>query len=111
MFVFWFPVPQLQVTDKMVCDIAAGFWEEFEGADAGADLPSASVLSRMHKRRKTGHENRTPQLLREAGLTCPIPINYVDIGNGVSHPIFRVQDYLRVLILHNKLPLFLGHQG
>ena len=95
----------------MVCDIAAGLWEELEGAAAGSELPSQLVLSRMHKRRKTGHENRTTQVLQEAGLTCPIPIDYVDTGNGVLHPIFRVQAYFRVLSLHNKLPLLLGHQA
>ena len=63
----------------------------------------------MHRKRETRHENCTSQLLKEAGLSAPIPVNYVDVGTGVPHEVFRVESYLRLFSLHNKIPLFTGH--
>ena len=100
-----------KVSDRLVCDIAAGFWEEFASANAELRLPSSSVLRKMYKKRKTKHENKTSDILKESGLSCPLPIDYVDLGSGKKHEIFRVEALLRALSLHDKLPLLIGHVG
>ena len=74
-----------------------------------AELPSGVVLSQMHRKRQTKHENETSKLLKEQGLSCPIPVHYVDLPKNARHPVFRVESYLRLLSLHNNLPMMLGH--
>ena len=93
----------------MVCDVAAGFWEEFSAANPEVEIPSGTVLRKMYRKRKTLHENQTSRILKQSGLSCPIPLDYVEIGAGNKHEIFRIESFLRLLALHNKLPLLLGH--
>ncbi|CAE7352853.1 unnamed protein product [Symbiodinium sp. CCMP2592] len=42
------------------------------------------------------------------GLSCPMPMDEIEVG-GDRYPCFRVESYLRVFSLHNKLSLLLGH--
>ena len=72
-------------------------------------MPSSGLLRKMHRKRQTKHENSTQSLLKEFGLSCPIPIDYVDIGEQGHHEIFRVESYLRIFSLHDKMGLLLGH--
>ena len=97
-----------EVSDRLVCDIAAGFWEEM-GASGSSAMPSSSIVQKLHRKRATKHENRTQEIFKESGLSCPIPLAYVDIGGGRQHEVFRVESYLRLFSLHEKLPFLLGH--
>ena len=72
-------------------------------------MPSSSVLKRMHRKRLTKHENETSKLLQKEGLSCPIPIQYADIGTGSQHEFFSFESFIRILSLHQRLPLLLGH--
>ena len=63
----------------------------------------------MSRKFETKHENATTQLLQDEGLSCPIPMDYVKLKDGSLHPVFRVESYLRIMSLHDKLPLLLGH--
>ena len=94
----------------MVCDIAAGFWEEFATVNPHADIPSGTVLRKMNRKRQTKHENETSKILKESGLSCPLPIDWVDIGHGTMHEVFRVESFIRIMSLHNNLPLLCGHE-
>ena len=93
----------------MVCDIASGFWDEIAALNPEAELPSGSVIRQMSQKRKTKHENQTSKILKQSGLSCPLPIDWVDIGDGKIHEVFRVESFIRVMSLHDKLPLLLGH--
>ncbi|CAE7322382.1 unnamed protein product [Symbiodinium microadriaticum] len=98
-----------EVSDRLICDLASGFWEEHEALNCEVELPSSGLLRKMHRKRQTKHENSTQSLLKEFGLSCPIPIDYVDIGEQGHHEIFRVESYLRIFSLHDKMGLLLGH--
>eukprot|EP00439_Symbiodinium_sp_Y106_P083279 s332_g23.t1 len=63
----------------------------------------------MRRKRQTKHENTTQAILKEFGLSCPIPLDYVDIGDQGQHEVFRVESYLRIFSLHDKMGLLLGH--
>ena len=98
-----------------MCDLAAGFWEEHSGACFASDkddvdvLASSHVLRAMHRKRKTLHENSVQQVFSKSGLSCPIPVDYVELPDGYRHEIFRVESFLRTFSLNEKLHLFLGH--
>ena len=105
------PNVEAQVSDRLVCDIAHGFWEELTAgsSNSGAAVASRSVLEKMHRKRATKHENTTSQIPKDEGLSCPIPVDYVMLDGGVGHEIFRIESYLKLFSLHEKLPLLLGH--
>ena len=102
-----------QVSDRLVCDIAYGFWEELSagssGHKQGATFESADLVKKMHRKRSTKHENTTIKLFQEAGLSCKIPMDYVDLGQGYQHEMFRIVSYMNLFSLHNKLSFLLGH--
>ena len=92
----------------MVCDIASGFWQEHANANPDAELESSDLLRRLHRKRKTKHENTTSKILKDMGLSCPMPMDQIEV-DGDLYPCFRVESYLRIFSLHNKLSLLLGH--
>ncbi|CAE7831835.1 unnamed protein product, partial [Symbiodinium necroappetens] len=97
----------------MVCSLASGFYEECKDVDADLadDLASSSLLSNLHRCSRTKHENKARAEFTKQGLSCPIGTTMIDIGEDVNHPILSITEFLKVLALHDKLPLLWGGRG
>ena len=101
-----------QVSHRLVCEIASGFWQELKSA-TGLDsddeiLQSAPLIKKMHKSSKTKHENQTTEAYAKLGLAAPVPISYMDLDGLSEHPWLRPSDLLRVFVLEKKLGLLMG---
>ena len=101
-----------EATDKQVCDLAAGFWDELQAIHRQDDLQSSRFLGQLSHLRRTGHENRVEQVFEQYTLQAPIPVTEVRL-NGLSqpHPVLRIQDVLETLSSHDKMDCLLhGHR-
>ena len=71
-------------------------------------LPSSGLLSSLHRKSKTRHESEASKVFAREGLSCPMHVAMLDMGNGLHHPMLRVTDFLKTLSLHNKLCVLWG---
>eukprot|EP00439_Symbiodinium_sp_Y106_P026410 s5655_g3.t1 len=99
-----------KVSDKLLCNIAAGFMDECRDADPDVanELASSGLLADLRRQSKTGHENETGKVFEKRGLALPVPLTYIDLGKEKKHPVLKVSDMLQVLAEKNKLQLFWG---
>ena len=79
--------------------------------DLAHDLANSSLLSNLHRCSKTKHENKARAEFQKEGLSCPMDTSMVDIGAENLHPILSVTEFLKVLALHNQLPVLWGGRG
>ena len=99
-----------EVSDRLLCSLASGFYQECKEADPDManDLASASLLSSLDRRSKTKHENMANLEFQRAGLTCPMAAQNVELDADLMHPTLPVTEFLKVLALHEKLPVLWG---
>ena len=76
--------------------------------DFAEDLKSSSLLDDLHRKSRTKHESACGATFRKKGLSCPVPIQRVDVGRDTMHPVLRVTDFLKALAECGKLPLLWG---
>ena len=100
----------LKVSDRLLCNIVAGFIDECREADpdVAETLQSSKLLQKLSKASKTRHENRSGEAFEAAGLAAPVPIHMKDVGAKFQHPILKVTDFLQAFATHRKLPLLWG---
>ena len=100
----------LKVSDRLLCEIASGFFTECRNADPdiASALPSSSLLGSLHKHSTTRHENKAAEIFQREGLSCPVQPTWVNIGLGKSHPVLRISDMLQTFADHDKLDVLWG---
>ena len=100
----------LKVSDRLLCGIASGFFEECNevDADVAENLRSTGLLQDLHRQSRTKHESSSSKYFEKRGLSCPIEIQQLDVGDGTMHPVLKVTDFLQALAEANKLPLLWG---
>ena len=94
----------------MVCRLAASFLDECNDADPEFihNLPSSSLLQGLHRQSQTKRENQAASVFAREGLSCPMHVDMVDLGDGYFHPMLRIKDFIKVLALHDRLSLLWG---
>ena len=107
------PVALTEATDKHVCDLANGFYEELCKLHVEKNVESAVFLQKLSRLHCTGHQNRVENIYEEYGLQAPIPVTDIKLaGRSQPQQVLRVQDILQTLSDHGKMDAFLhGHRG
>ena len=99
-----------KVSDRLLCELASGFYQECHAADPDAanNLASAALLGELHHHSRTHHESRAGKALVRHGLSCPAQIDSIDIGLENPHPMLRISSMLKVLALNDSLSTLWG---
>ncbi|CAE7036774.1 unnamed protein product [Symbiodinium sp. CCMP2456] len=102
--------PRIQVSDRLLCSIASGFFEECSQADPDTadDLKSTVLLQDLHRASRTKHESSSSKSFAKTGLSCPIDIQQLDVGNGKMHPVLPIKHFLKALADGNQLSRLWG---
>ncbi|CAE7797904.1 unnamed protein product [Symbiodinium necroappetens] len=100
----------LTVSDRLLCSIASGFFEECSQADPDTadDLKSTVLLQDLHRASRTKHESSSSKSFAKTGLSCPIDIQQLDVGNGKMHPVLPIKHFLKALADGNQLSRLWG---
>ncbi|CAE7235007.1 unnamed protein product [Symbiodinium necroappetens] len=99
-----------KVSDRLLCSIAAGFVDECRDADPdlAENLRSSNLLREMHRKSETKHESACGRAFKKEGLSCPVPIEKVDVGHSTMHPVLKLKDFLKGLSSCGHLPSLWG---
>ena len=76
--------------------------------DLAEDLRSSNLLRDLHRKSTTKHENASAATFEREGLSCPVPIEKVNVGFDTMHPVLKLKQFLQVLASSGKLPLLWG---
>ena len=93
----------VKVPERVVCGIAAGFWQECSAIDDDMPLQSSKLLKTLNRAATTRHESISREAFQDAGLRVKVPVSSIKIGLKRPLPWLKVSDMVRTLALHNKL--------
>ena len=93
----------VKVPERVVCGIAAGFWQECSAIDDDMPLQSSKLLKTLNRAATTRHESISREAFQDAGLRVKVPVSSIKIGLKRPLPGLKVSDMVRTLALHNKL--------
>ena len=98
------------MSDRLVCKLASGFFEECQAVDPelAESLPSSSLLSSLHRKSQTRHETKAGEIFAREGLALPVRVDTIEEGKAQDHPVLRISEYIKVLALHDQLPVLWG---
>lgn len=91
-----------QVSERLVCEIASGFWQECEEVGE-MSLKSSMFLQRLDRASRTKHEFRSRSAFVASGLSANVPVTMLDISMKKSLPSIKATDMFRAMALHDKI--------
>ena len=97
-----------QVSEKEACALANAFWEEVHELAGARNIHSAGFLEVCSRLATTRHENNLSANLEKHGLSAAIPIQHVDVGLKIPHPILAVSDFIGTLNKRSKMDILLN---
>ena len=97
-----------QVSEKEACALANAFWEEVRELAGARNIHNAGFLQVCSRLATTRHENSLSANLEKHGLSAAIPIQHIDVGLKIPHPILAVSDFIVTLNKRSKMDILLN---